>query len=95
MKKYEIMYILNANLTDEDRVALQEKLHNCLLNNNDKVEVNEKDWGLRDLAYPIEFQTKGYYVVLNVEAENDLGIKEFRRNCRIDANVLREMVVAL
>ena len=95
MKKYEIMYILNANLNEEERTALQEKLHNVLLSNGDKIEVNEKDWGLRELAYPIEFQTSGYYVVLTVEAENDLGVKEFKRVCKIETNVLREMVVAL
>ena len=27
MKKYEIMYILSANLNEEERTALQEKLH--------------------------------------------------------------------
>ena len=95
MQKYEIMYILNANLNEEERTALQEKLHNVLLSNGDKIEVNEKDWGLRELAYPIEFQTSGYYVVLTVEAENDLGVKEFKRVCKIETNVLREMVVAL
>lgn len=95
MKKYEIMYILNANLTEEERTALQEKLHATLTSNGDKVEVNEKDWGLRDLAYPINFQTTGYYTLLNVEAENDKGIKEFERQCRIDTNVLRKMVIAL
>ena len=95
MKKYEIMYILSANLTEEERVAIQEKLHGCLTANGDTVEVNEKDWGLRELAYPINFQTNGYYVVLTLEAKDDEGIKEFRRNCRIETNVLREMVVAL
>ena len=95
MRKYEIMYILNANLTEEERTAIQEKLHGCLTSNGDTVEVNEKDWGLRELAYPINFQTNGYYVVLTLEAKDDEGIKEFRRNCRIDTNVLREMVVAL
>ena len=95
MRKYEIMYILSANLNEEERTALQEKLHACFTNNGDTIEVNEKDWGLRELAYPINFQSNGYYVVLNVEAKDDLGIKEFRRNCRIDTNVLREMVVAL
>ena len=95
MNKYEIMYILNANLTEEERTALQEKLHACLTANGDTIEVNEKDWGLRELAYPINFQTNGYYVVLTLEAKDDEGIKEFRRNCRIDTNVLREMVVAL
>ena len=95
MKKYEIMYILNANLTEEERTALQAKLHACLTANGETIEVNEKDWGLRELAYPINFQSTGYYVVLTLEAKDDLGIKEFRRVCKIETNVLREMVVTL
>ena len=95
MRKYEIMYILSANLTEEERTALQEKLHGCLTVNGETLEVNEKDWGLRELAYPINFQTTGYYVVLTVETKDDLGIKEFRRVCKIETNVLREMVVTL
>ena len=95
MRKYEIMYILNANLTEEERVAIQEKLHECLTSNGDTVEVNEKDWGLRELAYQINFQSNGYYVVLSVEAKDDNGIKEFRRICKIETNVLREMVITL
>ena len=95
MRKYELMYILSANLNEEERTALQEKLHGCLTANGETLEVNEKDWGLRELAYPINFQTNGYYVVLSVEAKDDAGIKEFRRVCKIETNVLREMVVTL
>ena len=95
MRKYEIMYILSANLNEEERTALQEKLHGCLTANGETLEVNEKDWGLRELAYPINFQSSGYYVVLTLEAKDDLGIKEFRRVCKIETNVLREMVVTL
>ena len=95
MKKYEIMYILNANLSEEDRNALMSKLHSALSDNGDKFEVDEANWGLRELAYPINFQYTGYYVVVEVEAEDDKGIKEFQRQARIDVNVLRELVVAL
>ena len=95
MRKYEIMYILRANLTEEERTAIQEKLHGCLTSNGDTVEVNEKDWGLRELAYPINFQSNGYYVVLTLEAQDDEGIKEFRRISKIETSVLREMVVTL
>ena len=95
MRKYEIMYILSANLNEEERTALQEKLHGCLTANGETLEVNEKDWGLREFAYPINFQSNGYYVVLTLEAKDDLGIKEFRRVCKIETNVLREMVVTL
>ena len=97
MRRYEIMYILNANLDEETRKALMEKLHSVITENGSKiVEVNEKDWGLRELAYEINFQSKGYYVVLTVEGEDDKGVKEFERQCRIDTtNVLRELTVAL
>lgn len=95
MKKYEIMYILNANLDEEARKSLMEKLHGTLTSNGDKItEVNE--WGLKELAYQIDFQSKGYYVVLTVETENDLGINEFDRQCRIDTtNILRKLTVKL
>ena len=95
MRKYEIMYILSANLNEEERTALQEKLHGCLTANGETLEVNEKDWGLRELAYPINFQSTGYYVVLTLEAKDDLGIKEFRRVCKIETSILREMVITL
>ena len=95
MRKYEIMYILSANLNEEERTALQEKLHGCLTANGETLEVNEKDWGLRELAYPINFQSNGYNVVLSVETKDDLGIKEFRRVCKIETSILREMVITL
>ena len=95
MKKYEIMYILSANLNEEERQALQAKLHSALTAKGETLEVNEKDWGLRELAYPINFQSNGYYVVLTLEAQDDEGIKEFRRISKIETSVLREMVVTL
>lgn len=95
MKRYEIMYILNANLDEETRKALMEKLHGVITSNGGTLaEVNE--WGLRELAYEINFQSKGYYVVLTIESEDDKGVKEFERQCRIDTtNILRELTVAL
>ena len=43
MRRYEIMYILNANLDEEARKALMEKLHSVITENGSKiVEVNEE-----------------------------------------------------
>ena len=57
MKKYEIMYIVKANLDEEARKAVMTKLHNNITNNGGTIDdVNE--WGLRDLAYPIADETK-------------------------------------
>ena len=65
MKKYEIMYILKANLEDADRNQLIGKLHDILVLEGGSVEdVNE--WGIRDYAYEINGDKKGYYVLVTI-----------------------------
>ena len=93
MRKYEIMYILRANLDEEGRKAAMEKLAALLEKNGAKVNKTDESLGLRDLAYPIDDEVKGYYVVLKVEAEQN-ALYEFNRKVRHDANVLRFLVVA-
>lgn len=90
MKKYEIMYILKANLEDAQRKEVIEKLHSLLTNEDAKV-TNVNEWGLRDLAYPIKKETKGYYVVIKVECEPN-ATKEFDRKTKINNNVLRYLI---
>ncbi len=47
---------------------------------------------MRDFAYRIDDMTKGYYVVVNFEADN-AGVKEFDRLMRINPNVVRFLIV--
>jgi len=48
---------------------------------------------MKEFAYAIEDMTKGYYVVIKVTASKD-AIAEFDRICRINANVVRHMIVS-
>ena len=90
MRNYEIMYIVNASIDEEARKAEIEKLHNILKSN--KVEIRDvKEWGLRDFAYPIKSQNKGYYVILKVTG-NYKDLNEFSRLVRLNGNVLRHLV---
>lgn len=91
MKKYEIMYIVKANLEQEARTQAIEKLHEILTKNGAKI-AKVDELGMKDLAYEIRKETKGYYVVIKVSAENDLAIREFNRLCKINPNVLRHLV---
>lgn len=93
MRKYEIMYILRANLDEEARKAQMEKLANLLTKNGAKVEKTDEAFGLRHLAYPINDEVKGYYVVIKVLAEQT-ALYEFNRKVRHDANVLRFLILA-
>ncbi len=91
MKKYEIMYILKADLDEAARKAEIEKLHGYLTKEGCTItKVNE--WGLRDLAYEIKKNTKGYYVVIKLECENAASLKEFDRLSKIDKNLLRYLL---
>ena len=90
MGKYEIMYILLADLDDAARAAEIEKLHGILAAQHLEVtKVNE--WGVREFAYPIKKLTKGYYVVIKVAGEPE-GLKEFDRLAKLDNQVIRFLI---
>ena len=92
MRKYEIMYILRADLDEATRKEVMDKLAKIITDNGGKVENTDESIGLRDLAYEIKDQTKGYYVVLKVSMDN-VAINEFYRKVRINPRVLRHLIV--
>lgn len=91
MNKYEIMFIVKADLDEKavkDTVSGMEKV---LTDMKSKIS-NSKDMGQRKLAYPINKQVRGYYHVLNVEATAD-AVKEFDRKAKLNENILRHIVI--
>lgn len=91
MRNYEIMYILKADLDEAAREAAMQDLQKLLEDNGAQVKSTDVKLGLRELAYPINDETKGFYVVLKVSA-NDQALNEFNRLVKINANVLRHLV---
>jgi small subunit ribosomal protein S6 len=92
MKKYEIMYIIRPDLEEGARKALIEELSAIFAAHDSKV-VKVSEWGLRELAYEIQKLTKGYYVVLDVEATEE-GRSEFDRIIRIKEDVIRYLIIS-
>ena len=91
MNKYEIMFIVRADIdekTQKDTVSAFEKV---LKNMKAKI-VENKDMGQKKLAYPINKQVRGNYYVFNVEATAE-AVKEFDRKAKIDENILRHIVI--
>lgn len=91
MKKYEVMYIVNASLDDEQVAALQKRLTAPILENHGSIDKVD-DWGIKEFAYEIDHMKKGHYVVMYCTADNE-GIEEFQRLCRINNSVIRVMVI--
>ncbi|MCH3966943.1 MAG: 30S ribosomal protein S6 [Bacilli bacterium] len=90
MKNYEIMYILMPSLDAEGIKAENAALQKLITDNGGKITgVNE--WGLKDLAYEIKKQTKGYYVVLELTAEPK-AIEVVDKTVLLDQKVVRFLV---
>ena len=94
MRKYEIMYILRADLDEAKRKEAQETIHGIITKNGGTIENVDESIGLRELAYPIKDETKGFYVVLKTTLTNE-AINEFNRLVRINPLVLRHLIVVL
>ncbi len=91
MKKYEIMYIVNATLEDAVRQEVMTSLEGIITSANGTVD-NKEDLGVKEFAYEINKMTKGHYVVMNVTANNE-AIAEFERLTNINTQVVRYMIV--
>ena len=91
MKKYEVMYILRSNLEQEAIKAEIANVNNIFTSNGSKV-LECKEWGLRELAYEIEHNKKGYYVWCLVEATKEAW-NEFNRLAGYSETIIRSIVV--
>lgn len=92
MRNYEVMYILKADLDEAARKEAIESVNGIIAANGGKILSINESMGLRDLAYPIKDEVKGYYVVVQISADNN-ATEEFNRRVKIDPRVLRHLIV--
>ena len=90
MNKYEALYVINANIEDEPRAELIERVSGIVTANGGTVEKVD-EWGRRRLAYPINYQNEGYYVLMTFQSEPTLP-RELERNLQITEQVIRYLV---
>ena len=91
MKKYEVMFIIRPNLDEQAREALVAEISEVFTTRASEV-LNVKNMGLKDLAYEIAHEKKGYYVLLNVNATPE-AVKEFERVANIKESIIRYIAV--
>ena len=91
MNKYEAMYIVTPEMEDEAIKGVIEKFSGIITANGGAIEKTD-EWGRKKLAYPIDYKTEGYYVLVNFAAAPELP-RELERNFRNDESILRYMVV--
>ncbi len=90
INKYETIFVLDVNMGDEALEATTEKFRELIAANGEVESVDV--WGKRRLAYPINYKTEGYYVLVNFSSKPEFP-KELERVYGITEGVLREIVV--
>ncbi|MGI6098058.1 MAG: 30S ribosomal protein S6 [Dethiobacteria bacterium] len=90
MQKYEVMFILHAKLEEEQREEAVARFKAYVEDNGGAVSEIDQ-WGMRRLAYEIEDEREGYYVVMNFEGDNKV-LQELERRFKLSENVLRYLI---
>lgn len=87
---YEVVYIMDPALGEEAIAAMIEKFKTLVETQGTVTAID--DWGKRRLAYPINYKTEGYYVLVNFESEATLP-REIERTMQIAESILRYLIV--
>jgi small subunit ribosomal protein S6 len=91
MNNYETVFILTPVLSDAQMKEAVEKFKNLLTELGAEI-INEEDWGLRKLAYPIQKKTTGFYHFLEFKADPSV-IEKLEINFRRDERVIRFLTI--
>lgn len=91
MREYEIVYIFDSVLTEDQVNEKLEKYHQHITDGSGEITAVDH-WGKRQLAYPIRKKTAGYYVVVQFTAPVD-GLPELERTLKLDDDLIRYLIV--
>ena len=88
--KYEMLYLIDSSVSDEGKDALVSKFETIVSDLGGKVLPTDKG-GTKKLAYPINYKTDAYYVLMTFDANGD-AVKELDRIAGITDEVVRRMI---
>lgn len=87
---YEAVFIYSVTLGEEGIAAMKDKFQSLIEKNSEIGEIDE--WGKRRLAYPINDETEGYYVLYNFVSGPEFPA-ELDRVSKITDGVLRSLII--
>lgn len=88
--KYEMLYLIDSAMAEEAREALIAKFEETVKGLGGTVVSTDK-WGVKKLAYPINYKSDAFYVLMTFEADGN-AIKELDRIAGITDGVMRRMI---
>jgi len=93
VKPYEIVYIFDSALPEDQIGEKLDRYHALVAGGDAGGEITAVDhWGRRQLAYPIQRKTAGYYVVAQFQTTPE-RLPELERLLKLDDDLLRFLIV--
>ncbi len=93
MRRYETIFIIDPDLSDEERNPVVERLQE-IINQYGGFLVITDEWGSKKLAYEVKKKVRGYYIRIDYCGTGKL-VNEIERFFRIDDRVMKYMSVLL
>ena len=93
IKQYETVFIATPVLSEAQMKEAVKKYVDYIVSKGGEI-VYEEDWGLRQLAYPIQKKTTGFYYLIEFKAEPSL-IARLETQYRRDERIMRFLTFAM
>ena len=93
IKQYETVFIATPVLSESQMKEAVAKYTSLIKKNGGEV-VYEEDWGLKQLAYPIDHKTSGFYYLIEFKAEPSF-VATLETQYHRDERIIRFLTVAL
>ena len=92
MKKYETMFVVRPDMTEEESKAVVERVQNVITENGGNVE-EVQEWGMKRIAYKVlNKYHEGYYTLINFEGDKAC-LDELNHVFRIIENIIKDIIV--
>ena len=94
MNKYEAMFIVKPDLTEEERKSLFGQINDVVAKNNGKV-IESSVWSeKRKLFFPLKKYREGVYYLLNFSLAPAM-VKEIMHTYKLNENILRALIIKI
>jgi len=93
MRKYETIFIMDPDLTEEQSQSTIEKIRGIITQGQGEI-IKLEDWGKRKLAYEVKKKPKGHYILMHFSGSPSL-LTELERNFRVMDTVIKFQSVRL
>ncbi len=93
LRPYETIFVVKPSLSDDEVTAIVDKIKG-IVEETGGVIVAAENWGKKKLAYDIQNERKGIYIVMHIKGSGEV-IREIERNYRISEFIIKYMTIKI